>query len=402
MGHGTGELGIRSAPVGSSITSRRRHRSLIAGAVCVGQSSQIRAGATRAGYARRRSLELRKSAAGGSVCPRTRTAVLRGVSFASAYEPSWSWSCSPAAGWAGSSRALACSARQSPRSSGSTVTSNTSGTVTNPARKPGGGPPWPKWLVDRLGVDYFYNVVAVDLDDRATDLELVHVGNLTQLEISATFAIGSDRLRARVPAGAYQPQAPHPESTGVTDAGLAAPERPNQSRRNSPRPTGCSDAGLAHLSALPHLKILGLANTQVTAAGLARLKAANRLEELVLGGTRITDDDMAQLKAMTNLRSLRLGGEDLTDDGLAHLSELPHLKILGLGKTKVTAAGLTRLFAATGLQELVLAGTAVTDEEVGRLKGMTGLKSLSLLRTSVTNEGVDALQQALPNLAIRQ
>ena len=80
---------------------------------------------------------------------------------------------------------------------------------------------------------------------------------------------------------------------------------------------------------------------------------------------------------------------------------MPRLKILGLGKTKVTAAGLTRLIAATGLQEVVLAGTSVTDDEVVRLKGMTGLKSLSLMRTSVTNEGVDALQQALPNLAIR-
>jgi hypothetical protein len=50
---------------------------------------------------------------------------------------------------------------------------------------------------------------------------------------------------------------------------------------------------------------------------------------------------------------------------------------------------------------LVLAGTSVTDDEAVRPKGMTGLKSLSLVRTSVTSEDVDALQQALPNLAIR-
>ena len=43
-------------------------------------------------------------------------------------------------------------------------------------------PWWPKWFVDRMGVDYFGNVVAVNLDGCGNDEHLAWVGNLTRLE----------------------------------------------------------------------------------------------------------------------------------------------------------------------------------------------------------------------------
>ena len=43
-------------------------------------------------------------------------------------------------------------------------------------------PRWPKWLTDRLGIDYFGNVVFVNLHDRGTDDVLVQVGRLTHLK----------------------------------------------------------------------------------------------------------------------------------------------------------------------------------------------------------------------------
>jgi hypothetical protein len=58
------------------------------------------------------------------------------------------------AAWAGSSAALGSSARRWPRSSGLMDSSNKGPDVTNPARKPGREPWWPKWLVDRIGIDH--------------------------------------------------------------------------------------------------------------------------------------------------------------------------------------------------------------------------------------------------------
>ena len=40
---------------------------------------------------------------------------------------------------------------------------------------PGGKPPAPGWLIDTFGVDYFANVVSVDLQPEATSALLVHV-----------------------------------------------------------------------------------------------------------------------------------------------------------------------------------------------------------------------------------
>lgn len=45
-----------------------------------------------------------------------------------------------------------------------------------------GKPWWPKWLVDRLGADYFGDVVFVELSEESSDAQLVHVGRLSRLE----------------------------------------------------------------------------------------------------------------------------------------------------------------------------------------------------------------------------
>src|SRR5262249_43204158 len=41
---------------------------------------------------------------------------------------------------------------------------------------PNGRPWWPRWLVDRVGVDYFGNVVFVELGEKGSDAEMIHVG----------------------------------------------------------------------------------------------------------------------------------------------------------------------------------------------------------------------------------
>ncbi len=206
---------------------------------------------------------------------------------------------------------------------------------TNPNRKPDQGSWWPKWLVDSLGVDYFFNIVAVDLDGRATDLELVQVGNLTrlrslQLSQSAVTDSGLAYLQRLTSLKRLTLK-----SSGVTDAGLAHLNGLTSLEEIRLQATGCSDAGMAHLGALPHLKVLGLANTRVTAAGLARLKAADRLEQVIIPGTRVTDDDLGHLEGLTSLKLLGLGNAPVSDQAVDRLRQaLPNLTI-----RRATSAG---------------------------------------------------------------
>jgi hypothetical protein len=114
--------------------------------------------------------------------------------------------------------------------------------------------PWgPKWLVDRIGVDYFGNVVEVWLSGptlQDAEAALAHVGNLRRLE------------------GLW----------------LAAP--------------AMTDDGMAHLAGLTKLKLLNidLSGTAVTDAGLVHLKGLTGLERLGLTRTSVTIAGVSELQ----------------------------------------------------------------------------------------------------------
>jgi internalin A len=138
-----------------------------------------------------------------------------------------------------------------------------------------GGEPWaPKWLVERIGRDYFGHVAAVTLSGSVGDEVMAHVGGLTslsQLDLS---------------------------NTDVTDVGLR------------------------HLSGLTKLTDLNLDYTRVTHVGLEHLEGLNELEVLGLNGTRITDAGLFHLRQLTKLQSLELWIASVTDAGLMHLKGL--------------------------------------------------------------------------------
>ena len=158
-----------------------------------------------------------------------------------------------------------------------------------------GEPFVPRWLVDRMGVDYFGHVVVVWLAQGGSVADLLHVGHLSQIEqldLNGSFV---------------------------------------------------TDAGLVHLRGLTNLSSLGLHSTQVTDAGLAHLERLTRLSSLYLGDTRVTDAGLVHLEGLTGLTFLNLGGTQVTDAGLAHLERLTGLTFLNLNLTQVTDAGLAHL-----------------------------------------------------------
>jgi Leucine-rich repeat (LRR) protein len=181
-------------------------------------------------------------------------------------------------------------------------------------------PWWRKWLVDRVGIDYFGNVTGIDLLQAGTDAKISHVNLLNQL-------VYVNLVGSRV-----------------------------------------TDAGMAHLERLTSLRELTIAGSKITDAGLEHLKGLTGLRYLALGNTRVGDAGLEHIEGLTGLNELFLSQTDVTDSGLAHLKNLKSLQLLNLNDTRVTDAGLAQLEEMPGLQTLTLHGSKVTDAGVQRLQ----------------------------------
>jgi Leucine Rich repeats (2 copies)/Leucine Rich repeat len=294
-------------------------------------------------------------------------------------------------------------------------------------------PRWPKWMVDRLGVDAFGFVTDVSFRPSAMspssdqiDEALAQVGNLRRLKhltlvltpvndaglacLEGLSNLESLMLRGRndvTDAGVAHLarmtslKGLYLENSQITDAGLASVSGLTGLETLNLARTQIGDGGLAHLDGLTRLEKLGLENTGVTDAGLVRfLRGRTMLKALYLSDTKIGDAALAALESMTNLGWLFLRNTRISGAGLVHLKGLTKLQSLDLYNTHVSDVGLSYLEGLTNLQHLNLDGTKVTDAGLPHLKGLTSLKELRLLDTGVTGTAVGELRKALPNLTI--
>jgi hypothetical protein len=140
--------------------------------------------------------------------------------------------------------------------------------------------PWPKWLVDHVGVDFLGNVIRVDFWKRGPDADLAHVGNLGRLEELILI--------------------------------------------DSP----VTDSGLAHLRRSTTLKLLFLPGTRISDSGLVHLKGLSRLEALSLLGTAVTDAGLPHLNGLSALKQIDASDGQFTDSGVRELRKsLPRLGV---------------------------------------------------------------------------
>ena len=249
----------------------------------------------------------------------------------------------------------------------------------------------PKWLVDRLGVDYFGDVVQVLLLPKATDAEMAHVGRLPKLRsFNATTASEITDAGAAHLAGLVDLERINLSGTKVTGAALANFRGMSQLKGLSVIALRISDADLAQLEGLTGLESLFLSSTQVTDAGLAHLAGLVNLKQLWLNSTQITGPGLVHLKGMTKLEGLLLDGSKLRD--LDSLPPLPALKDLRLGETSVGDAHLAALTRLPSLNSLTLRGTGITDAGLVHLVGLNGsLRTLFLGQTQITDASAPTL-----------
>jgi Leucine Rich repeat len=153
----------------------------------------------------------------------------------------------------------------------------------------GGDQAWiPKWMMSGAGIDYFGNVVEVNLIPSRTN----------------------DPMRA----------------DDGTLALVARLERLQGLRLTS---SAVTDAGMAYLSGLTNLRDLQAGRTQIGDSGLAHIKSLTSLRSLYIADTPVSDAGLAHLRGLTNLSTLYLSGTKVTDDGVLALERaLPQLQIL--------------------------------------------------------------------------
>ena len=209
-------------------------------------------------------------------------------------------------GWAVHSARVQRNAVAAIQGAGGSVLYDWQRDIANPGKR------WvPKWLVDRVGVDYFGHVIQVTLFERASDAELLHVGNLSRLEHLSLFG------------------------PAVTDTGLANLKELTRLRTLNLQGTNVTDVGLEHLSGLTGLQRLYLHNTRVTGSGLVHLRRLTDLQVLNLNNSPVDDTGLKCLANATCLRELCLLGTRVTDAGLEHLGGLHNLKVLDVPYTAV-------------------------------------------------------------------
>jgi uncharacterized membrane protein len=273
-------------------------------------------------------------------------------------------------------------------------------------------PGWPKWLVDRLGPDFFGNVRQVSFRNvnrgtgatgpsaKEMDDVLRHVGqlheltNLTFLRMPVTDSglahlEGLTNLQSLMLRGRNL----------VTDAGVSHLKRMTRLKNLNLEDSQVTDAGLSHLKNLTSLEGVNLVHAQVGDAGLAHLVGLARLEWLGLEGTQVTDSGLVPLlRTRTRWTALYLSDTRITDTLLESLEDMTSLRYLSLRNTPVTDKGLAYLKRLTELQTLDIYGTQVSDAGLAHLTGLTKLQSLSAGSTKITDPGLQELQRTLPNL----
>jgi hypothetical protein len=194
---------------------------------------------------------------------------------------------------------------------------------------PGGQLRAPRWLVARIGVDFFGDVTVV----KSRSPRLALFGRLTGLQ---ALHVNSGRFIG-------------PQPLNVMWSGF--------------------DHQLDHLSGLTKLSELELRGMPVRDAEIVYLKGLTNLSTLRLAGTRLSDNGLPLLKGLANLSTLDLSATLVSDRGLVYLLGLTKLSTLDLSYTRVSDAGLRTVKGMANLSTLHLSSTQVSDARLAYLEG---------------------------------
>jgi Leucine Rich Repeat (LRR) protein len=237
----------------------------------------------------------------------------------------------------------------------------------------------PGWLRDRLGEDFFDDVVSVSaahfepkseellpLSSKQTRAVCSLCRRLPKLR---SFSIRSDSFE--IEDIAVWPHFSKLESLEVMSDALA-------------------DGDLATIGKLNHLDHLELQSTQITDTGLQNLAGLSGLRELGLGLTAVTDNGFRHLAGMKNLSTLSLICPQLGDEGALSI-DASQLRTLNVGDCQIGDRGLSHLVSGGRIRRLTVKKTRITDACLAEVAKCQRLGLLNLRQTNITDAGLAAL-----------
>lgn len=145
-----------------------------------------------------------------------------------------------------------------------------------------------------------------------------------------------------------------------------------------------TDSHFVAISRLDQLIMLHADNTDVTDSGISRLSNCRELRFLSLSGCAVTDASLTHIKALKQLEYLNLHGTEMTDRAVEELTSLQQLKVLVVSKEQLFAPG----------------NEAIKETALAALSSLPNLKLLAVRDAELTPDSLEALQMALPGIAI--
>jgi len=244
----------------------------------------------------------------------------------------------------------------------------------------------PAWLRRWIGVDYFQDVVRVQVflsrGDELTPDDLASLPGLKSLDI---------------------------HDMPITDDGVRTLARLRKLEVLSLQSNEITDGGLEHLSSLTDLKLLLIASDQITGEGL-RPFAEEKLEELNVNSNSISPRGMEAIAQLSNLTRLTLYSDSLTDACLKPLAGMKGLGGLTItGRSEMTDAppgvtdlGLTYIAQLSNLGRLRISSPEITDAGLAHLAALRKLKGLNIVhhQSVYTRAGVNHLKEQLPDAIV--
>ncbi len=277
-------------------------------------------------------------------------------------------------------------------------------------------PPGPAWLRAILGMDFFANVVEVDLHDGfqpqqdASDAELwQQLRGLKRLSLEG-FSDLDEQVLGRLP---ELPQVEELYVRESTNQGLRyIIKRFPRLKSLTVMHAFPSEATVEDLDGLVGLEELSMCYlTDSNLRLIARLPNLRSLD-LCFCDSAITDAGMARLLSCGKLKTLLLDYTKVTDAALLTLAKRPDLESLSIGGTGVTADGLKNLKPFRNLTTLGVDSKLLTDVGIAHLQDLASLKALDIVTTLLLNQSdpatdeerqalCDRVQKALPNATIK-
>lgn len=274
--------------------------------------------------------------------------------------------------------------------------------------------PWwlPAWLEDRLGRDYFHNVVTVAFGQgepgpgASCGGEILRdVARLSRLDQFVAYfpvrdadVIPLTKLR-RLRRLEFAVDCPELTDEALrTLSGIASLE--DLDIQNAP----ITDAGLIHLGTMPWLKSLTLGEAlpfsaegsmiAVTGNRLDHLTGRENLTELEIHSEVLTGEGLKNVGSLRHLKWLKLKGGAFADDDLRFLESLTELELLEISNSDLDGSGFRHLAGLSRVTSICLEGANVTDAAIPYLARLPSLKSVMIYGTRVTAAGLEEFRTA--------